>query len=270
MMPRMDRLPPELAIGTLRLVRDLAVDVGRRMVELGDSLRQSNAKGSGHDVVTKADAFSEEAITSALARDFPDHRIAGEEGTRLGPVDSPWTWHIDPLDGTANYSRRLPYWAISIGLAHGDVPVLGVIHGPACGLTVFGAVGLGAWSGEQPLPAATPAGAETEWVVATDWPWDLQERQRTTALLALLAPRIRQYKTFGSAAVDLAHLALGHIDAYAISRIFPWDQAGGAAIASALGYELRRWSGAAWDLRHGDIVACRPGMDALHESVKRC
>jgi myo-inositol-1(or 4)-monophosphatase len=266
----MSRLPQELAIGTLRLVRDLAVETGARMVALGESLREADAKGGGHDVVTKADAFSEAALTSALARHFPEHRIAGEEGTRLGPADSPWTWHVDPLDGTGNYARRLPYWAISIGLAYEHQPVLGVIHGPVCRLTVYGAVGLGAWSGEQPMAHASPAGPTKEWMVATDWPWDLAERQRTADLLRLLAPRIRQYKTFGSAAIDLAHLALGHIDAYAISKIFPWDQAGGAAIARALGYDLRRWSGEPWDLRHGDIVACRPGMAELADALRSC
>jgi myo-inositol-1(or 4)-monophosphatase len=252
-------LPPDLAIGTLAIARGLVEDVGRRMVELGEELRASTAKGDV-DVVTKADAFSERELTAALARHFPDHRIAGEEGTRLGPAGSEWTWHLDPLDGTGNYSRGLPYWAISLGLAHRERPVLGVVHGPACGITVFGGEGVGAWSGERPLPRATPPGEPRTWMVATDWPWDLGERQRTSTLLARLAPTIRQYKTFGSAAVDLAHLALGHVDAYAISKLYPWDVAAGAAIVRALGYELRRWNGEPWDLGCPDIVACRPGM----------
>jgi myo-inositol-1(or 4)-monophosphatase len=252
-------LPAELALGTLTIVRDLAREVGERMVALAGSLRSASAKG-GVDVVTEADRYSEQTLCSALARHFPTHRIAGEEGTRLGPADSPWTWHIDPLDGTANYARGIPYWSLSIGLAHRDRPVLGVVHGPLCGITVSGGAGLGAWSGDQPLPPATPAGEERSWIVATDWPWDLAERERSVRLLARLAPRIRQYKTFGSAALDLANLALGHLDAYAIPKIFPWDQAAGAAIVAALGYELRTWSGAPWDLAHNDIVACRPGM----------
>lgn len=252
-------LPAELAVATLREARTLVHEVGARMLQLGESLRASRSKG-GVDVVTEADAFSERELTRRLAEAFPTHRIAAEEGTRLGPADSPWTWWLDPLDGTGNYARALPYWAISLGLCHGNEPVLGIIHGPACGISVIGAVGVGAWSHDAPLPAATPAGDPAQWLLATDWPWDLAERQRTCALLARLAPRIRQYKTFGSAAVDLAHLALGHVDAYAISKIFPWDQAAGAAIARALGYDLRTWTGARWDLSHADIVACRPGM----------
>jgi myo-inositol-1(or 4)-monophosphatase len=73
-------------------------------------------------------------------------------------------------------------------------------------------------------------------------------------LLIALAPRIRQFKTYGSAAVDLAHVALGRVDAYAIPKIFPWDQCGGAAICSELGYDLRRWDGSPWNLEHNDII----------------
>jgi myo-inositol-1(or 4)-monophosphatase len=268
-------LPPDLALSTLHHARTLARRVGQELVDLGDRLRATSDKGTGGsvDLVTLADTHSERALTTELANLFPGHRINAEEGTRLGPADSPWVWHIDPLDGTGNYSRGLPYWALSLGLAHGDTPVLGVIHAPACGLSVTAAVGVGAWQwlpgadggdGEKgediPLARATPPGPVNRWVVATDWPWDLGERQRTVRLLAHLAPKIRQYKTYGSAAVDLAHLVTGKVDAYAISKIFPWDQCAGAAAAAALGYELRRWDGSPWDLRHADIAAIRPGM----------
>ena len=55
-------------------------------------------------------------------------------------------------------------------------------------------------------------------------------------------------------------VAMGVVDAYAISRIFPWDQAGGTAACLALGYELKCWDGTPWDLTHHDIVVSRPGM----------
>lgn len=249
--------------------RTLTRRVAAEVHALAGQLRAATGKGDGIDVVTRADSHAEALLTGELHRLFPGHRIAGEEGTRLGPADSAWCWHIDPLDGTGNFSRQLPCWAISVGLAHGDTPVAGVVVGPECGVDLAGGPGLGAWNGGSALELATPAGDPRTWMVAADWPWDLAERARTCALLARLAPRIRQYKTFGSAAVDFANLALGRIDAYAISRIFPWDQAGGAAVCAALGYELRRWDGTPWDLRHGDIVACRPGMWAVLDEALR-
>ena len=241
-------------------VRSLGLQVGDELLRLQDDLGAASTSKGGVDLVTEADRRSEALLVADLARAFPHHRIAGEEGTRVGPADSAWCWHLDPLDGTANYSRGLPYWMISIGLSYGDHPVLGCLVGPGCQLLVSGAVGLGAWNHATQLPSATPTPDERTWIVATDWPWNLAERQRTVALLGQLAPRIRQYKSYGSAAVDLAHVALGRIDAYAISHIFPWDQCGGAAICAALGYELKRWDGSPWDLRHPDILCQRPGM----------
>lgn len=260
----MDAIPGGLAASEARAVlaevRRLCAEVGAEVAEAAGRLRASASDKGAVDVVTAADKLSEQRLTEALHRRFPAHRIAGEEGTRLGPADSPWTWHIDPLDGTANFSRGLPYWMLSVGLAFQQRPVLGVVHGPECRLTVSGVDGLGAWRGDDPLPAAAPAGPERSWIVAADWPWDLAQRQRVLAMLGRLAPRIRQYKTYGSAAVDLAHVATGLVDAYLIPHIFPWDQCGGAAACAALGYELRTWAGAPWDLSHPDIAVCRPGM----------
>ena len=82
-------LPPDLARTTLDIARSIATDVGAKIVELSHALRTATDKGDV-DVVTAADGFSERAITEALARHFPDHRIAAEEGTTLGPADSPW------------------------------------------------------------------------------------------------------------------------------------------------------------------------------------
>ncbi len=255
----MDQHPDLLPL--LAHVKVLGRRVGDEVFRLQESLRATVTSKGGVDLVTAADTLSEQLLTEDLAKKFPHHRIAGEEGTRVGPPDSPWCWHLDPIDGTANFSRGLPFWMISIGLSYGEVPVLGCLVGPACGMLLTGAAGHGAWNHDVPLPRATPAGDEKTWIVATDWPWNLTERERTLRLLAHLAPRIRQYKTYGSAAVDLAHVALGRVDAYAISHIFPWDQCGGAAICAALGYELTRWDGSPWDLRHADIVCAKPGMD---------
>jgi myo-inositol-1(or 4)-monophosphatase len=244
-------------------IRVLTRRVANELQTMADRLRQSRSKGDAVDVVTQADAHAEAMLTTALHARFPTHRINAEEGTRLGPSDSPWTWHIDPLDGTANYSRALPFWAVSVGLAWHDTPVLGAIVGPDAGIDVGGyclSDIRAAWSHDRPLDALTAPGDPKTWLIATDWPWPLAERQRTNRFLDHLATRVRQYKTFGSAACDLAHLALGKVDAYAISAIHPWDQCAGCAITAALGAEFRRFDGTPWDLRFGDLCASRPGM----------
>jgi len=222
------------------------------------------AKGAGHDVVTHADGASEAILCEHLARAFPDHRIEGEEGAAIGPADSPRVWHLDPLDGTANFSRGIPYWAVSVGLAWRGKPVLGVIHAPAFGHTLTCIRGQGVWLDGVALPPAPAMDEDPRtWIVAVDWPWDLAQRKRVTALLGHLSGSIRQYKTYGSAALDCVNLARGWVDAYCITDIFPWDLCAGAAALQELGFRLADWQGQPWKLGRGPIRACRPGGEAL-------
>jgi myo-inositol-1(or 4)-monophosphatase len=247
----------------LNKVIGLCETVGAEVLSQAEQLRsqQRDKDASGIDLVTAADNLAEQRLLAGLASFFPDHRIEGEEGGVAGPEDSPWRWWVDPLDGTCNFSRGLPFWAHSVGLAYDGVPVLGVVHGPACGITVSAAAGYGARDGKgQPLAPASPPGDPSSWVIATDWPWDLDQRRRTEQLIHGLAPLVRQYKTMGSAAIDKALLALGRIDAYAIHGTFPWDQCGGVAVLLELYYEVHRWEAGEWRIGCGDIALMRPGM----------
>ena len=222
--------------------------------------RDGVAKGSGHDVLTAADGASERILCDHLARAFPDHRIEGEEGSAIGPADSPRVWHLDPLDGTANFSRGIPHWAVSVGLAWRNKPVLGVIHAPALGHTLTCIRGQGVWLDGQRLPKAAAMDDDTKsWIVAVDWPWDLAQRKRVNALVDAMSGSIRQYKTYGSAALDCLNLARGWVDAYCITDVFPWDLCAGVAALHELGFSVADWNGQPWKLGRGAIRACRPG-----------
>src|SRR4051812_46062912 len=113
-------LPRDLALSTLSVARTLLEEVGARLVAMAREGTATASAKSGPDLVTAADRLSEATITAEIARAFPEHRVLAEEGTVLGPADSPWIWHLDPLDGTANFHRGLPHWAISLGLSHGE------------------------------------------------------------------------------------------------------------------------------------------------------
>src|SRR5260370_36027418 len=104
-------------------------------LEAGKILRQEYAlpadiryKGDV-DLVTQADKRSERAIVTRLARAFPDHTIAAEEGT--GHVrSSEFHWHVDPLDGTTNFAHEYPCFAVSIALAQNGTVIAGVVYNP--------------------------------------------------------------------------------------------------------------------------------------------
>ncbi|TVR14936.1 MAG: hypothetical protein EA401_03570 [Planctomycetota bacterium] len=251
----------EEARDCLAIAKEAALAAGAAIAACS---RDAGCKGdSGHDLVTAADLASEQTLIQHLSRAFPGHRIEGEEGGCHGPSDSPRVWYLDPLDGTANFSRGIPYWAISVGMAWRGKPVVGVIHAPEWGVTLTALRGQGVWLNGEALTAPRPASNDPRsWIIAVDWPWDLGQRHRVNALTSAMSDHIRQYKTYGSAALDCVGLARGWLDAYIISDVYPWDLCAGTAALAELGLRLRTWSGQAWRLGRGEILACHPHMEA--------
>jgi myo-inositol-1(or 4)-monophosphatase len=82
--------------------------------------------------VTSADTTVDDRLRARLADAFPAHGILSEERGTLAPTTA-WTWVIDPVDGTSNYTNRLPYWCISVALLFEGRPVLGVVDAPVLG-----------------------------------------------------------------------------------------------------------------------------------------
>jgi len=102
-----------------------------------------------HTPVTQADREAEQAVTAVLARAFPDHGVLGEEFGQRGPTDRRWI--IDPIDGTQNFVRRIPLWAVLIALEeHGEITT-GVVLNPVSGELLTARKGEGAFAGDERL-----------------------------------------------------------------------------------------------------------------------
>jgi len=106
-------------------------------------------KGPG-DLVTEVDHLCEDILVDGIRSAFPDHHVVSEERGSVGP-NSDWCWLIDPLDGTNNYALGLPLYGCSLALSHCGKYVLGVVHDAHHDRTLGGAVGLGAYEGQQRL-----------------------------------------------------------------------------------------------------------------------
>ncbi len=105
---------------------------------------QANAKEDG-SLVTQADRWSDRQIREAIALTFPDHGVLTEETVHIFP-DNDWCWIIDPIDGTTNFARGVPLWAISLGLLYKGIPVFGFVYVPPIKQTFHGY-----WYGESGL-----------------------------------------------------------------------------------------------------------------------
>src|SRR5215510_7393139 len=96
--------------------------------------------------VTEADRRAEEAMRARIEKQFPKHRVLGEEfGGSNEPTNEP-IWVLDPIDGTTSFAVGLPIFGTLIAYMEGGEPQVGVIHFPAMGETVFAAQGSGCWS----------------------------------------------------------------------------------------------------------------------------
>jgi myo-inositol-1(or 4)-monophosphatase len=213
-------------------------------------------KGAG-DYVTETDRRSEAAILEVLARDTPGIAVLAEEG---GGVRADSMWAVDPLDGTTNFTRGFPIVAVSVGLVHGGVPVVGVVIAPFLNLEFAVARGAGASLNGVRLPRL-PDGDPTRAVVATAYPFRKKELlSRYRPVVDGAAQRFEDLRRAGAAALDLAWTAAGTFDGYFELNVNPWDVVAGAALVREVGGRVSDWSGGDGWLETGDVFAASPAV----------
>lgn len=192
-----------------------------------------------HDVVTKHDRQSEEAIRSFILAQIPDSTVLGEEDGASG--DGRVKWFVDPIDGTSNFARGLAFWCVSIGAVIGDEIVAGAILDPVAG-KMFSADLTGAWLNGETLRSGAIA-EENRATLITGYPVsrDFRLDGRDTALnhFAALTEAFSTLRRPGSAALSIAHVAAGWADAAAGFGVNAWDVAAAILILRKAGGSYR-------------------------------
>ena len=235
-------------IDELRAVAALAVtiaeEVGGFLVDGRSSPEVAATKSSYRDVVTEMDRGAEQRIVSAIVSGRPGDGIVGEEGAQRASA-SGFAWHVDPIDGTVNYLYGLPEWAVSLGVTHGDVPVVGVVRIPMQGETFVAVRGGGARVRHDRDPATDRLLAVNDPVelshalVATGFGYETGRRTRQAEVVGRLVPAVRDLRRGGSCAIDLCSLAAGRVDAYYEVGPHSWDYAAGGLVAAEAGAVVR-------------------------------
>ncbi len=184
-------------------------------------------KGGPYDLVTEHDHASEAIIREGVTRAVPDSVVLGEEGGLSGTGRV--TWHVDPIDGTVNFSHGLAFWCISIAAVIDDVVVAGVIAAPALG-EVYAADLTGVTVNGVPT-GPRRVEREIDSLVISTFPRDLDLEANGDDALVASGQIIRAYgssRTLGSGALGLAHVATGRADATFDLHTNSWDVAAGA------------------------------------------
>jgi myo-inositol-1(or 4)-monophosphatase len=214
------------------------------------------AKSSRTDLVSDADRESEALVIGMLREARPDDAVESEEGTGSGGR-SGLRWLVDPLDGTINYLWGIPQWSVSVACLDDRGALVGVVHDPSRQETFTAVRGEGARLGEAPL-RLTPREDLSEALVGTGFSYRPEERDRQAERLRALVSRVRDVRRFGSAALDLAWVACGRLDAFYETGLAPWDRAAGALVAAEAGATVDDLP--ARDGLPGALLAARPGL----------
>ncbi|MES2570756.1 MAG: inositol monophosphatase family protein [Verrucomicrobiota bacterium] len=186
-----------------------------------------------HDIKLALDVQSQELISGMLLERFPDHAIYGEEGI-AGNQESDWQWIVDPIDGTVNYFYSIPHFCISIALRHGDEMVVGVIYDPMRDELWEVADDSPALLNGKPI-AVSPRTQLSDAVLSVGFSKTKATINAGVPLLEKYVRRARKCRLMGSAALDLAYVACGRLDAYIEQSVSLWDVAAGQLLVTAAG-----------------------------------
>jgi len=241
--------------------------VGERLLGLRASGRWTDEAMLGDIGDQAADGY----LQGALRAKFADDGILSEE-TADAPdrLQRAWTWIVDPLDGTREYSQGRHDWAVHVGLAHDGVVVAGALGLPTIGRVVAGTCLPGVrhavvhgTGGEWPTAVAADGGpgaaARLRLVVSRSHTPELVHRVARELGDAELVP-------CGSVGFKVAMLLFGRADAYVHKRgLKEWDTAAPEAAARGAGFEVCRLDGTPQrynrpDPRCDEIVVCRPWL----------
>jgi myo-inositol-1(or 4)-monophosphatase len=246
--------------------RDFALELGLLAAE---KLRQGQAhslqvveKAQG-DWCSALDREIEEWMRQRIAERYPQHLFWGEESHSGTPtaaqLQGQRVWVVDPIDGSMNYLRGYPQYAISIALLEGTAPVAACIVDPVRQEAFTAARGLGAACNGQPLRVA-PTAQLAQCVAATVFP-----KPRASFMddylqeLSAVMKNVSGVRRAGSMALELAYLAAGRIDAFWERGMGAWDAAAGLLLIEEAGGQLWPLDGQPW-YASGALAASTPAL----------
>ena len=252
----MPDLPQSASGGTAaEVARACAAEAGRIAMAAFGARQDVRVKGRGN-FLTETDLATERAILALLREEYPDHAVLAEETAGQAPREG-WLWVIDPLDGTHNFSRGIPYFATNIALCHDGEPLLGLTYAPATGEEFFAQRGAGLTVNGQPARVST-AQRLADCVIGADLGYDDARAARMLEVVAEVWP-VQSVRVMGSAALGLAYAACGRYDLFLHHYLYPWDVAAGIVLVTEGGGAAHDRDGGPATIDSEGIVAGAPG-----------
>lgn len=198
------------------------------------------------NLVTQVDRQCEKAALSILRKAFPSHNFWGEESGRHGNR-SPYTWLVDPLDGTTNYAHAYPFFCCSISLVKDRQPIAGVIYDALREECFTTEKGKGAFLNGKRLKVSAIRSLE-ESLVCTGFAYAVRDTHYNLDNFRKFVLRAQGVRRDGSAAMNLAYVAAGRFDGFWERGIQAWDMAAGVLMVQEAGGRVTDITGKPFDL----------------------
>jgi len=223
------------------------------------------SKGT-NDFVTNVDLSAEQAIIATIQKSYPDHTIISEEAGLIEGKDKDIQWIIDPLDGTTNFVKGIPHFAVSIAIKVKGKLDQAVIYDPIRGDLFSASRGKGAQLNGFRIRVKKHKDLNGS-ILATGFPF--KHKQHTNAYLDMfktLFTKTADMRRAGSAALDLAYVAAGRVDGFFEIGLKPWDTAAGELLVIEAGGLVTDFVGGHNHETSGNIVASSSNL--LKEMLK--
>jgi myo-inositol-1(or 4)-monophosphatase len=216
------------------------------------------------DLVTEADRVSERLVVERLRSHFPSHAIVAEEG---GGHDSSsdFRWYVDPLDGTTNFAHGFPVFSVTLALERAGELIAGVVFDPTRQEMFSAERGCGAYLNNRRIRVSLVGRLEDS-LVATGFPSRKRHQNVNVHFYYQLAMLTHGVRRAGSAALDLAYVTCGRLEAFWEFGLNPWDAAAGLLLVSEAGGRISDMHGKPASVRGAHLLS---DNGAIHEEILR-
>jgi myo-inositol-1(or 4)-monophosphatase len=241
--PEQPEGPTDLLTTAGEVAREAAIAAGAPARRIYDRIERSDSGLVSEELVGAAISRTEQIITAILNTTFPEHTILSE-GWTVETGSSPYTWVIDPVDGTGNFAHGNPSFTVAIALLKGTKPVIGVVYSPVTEELFHAVEGSGAYRNETPIAPTDRSRIDESMLLSGYDP--------TGEFLKQFYRRARGVRRLGSASLHLCYVAAGSADAHWEYDTYPWDVAAGLCILREAGGVATHADGSEYALRLED------------------
>ncbi len=252
---------------------DFAVDLARKVGDLLKAAHQGNVEvshkdGDERNLVTNIDIEISDFLKQEISENFADHHIYSEEGEESQDnKNSPWEWVIDPIDGTSNFSRSIPHFAVCIGLLYDGVPVVGVVYNPITDELFSFEKDKGVFLNQTPIKASSivlPKDAFALFRIGrkeSSWNWGLATERD-------FLREVKKISNLGSSGLDLCFLAASRVDIVVYGTLSTRDIAGAIGILRAAGGDIYTVDGTPAELTTKSQLVVATATRELFENIR--